>query len=186
METINERYEMDVPIDELKLHPANDREGNVEAISDSLTENGFYGAIVAQTGTGYIVKGNHTFKALIEQGAKTVPAVIWIGVDDDRALAILLADNHIAESGSFNDLQTLRNLKNLKAKAPGMLLGTGFTEDRIKNLVRTVKSRGAPPRQRKPPSDPVFFVTCPCCGASFTGKPDDEGGIQPIEGSVVQ
>ena len=43
----------------LRPHPRNPRRGDVDAIEESIAENGFYGCVVAQRSTGYILAGNH-------------------------------------------------------------------------------------------------------------------------------
>ncbi|WP_139806694.1 hypothetical protein [Deinococcus hopiensis] len=50
-----------VPVSDLKPHPRNPNVGNVDVIAESIKVNGFYGALVVQKSTGYILKGNHTW-----------------------------------------------------------------------------------------------------------------------------
>ena len=45
-------------VSELKQHPQNPRRGNVEAIKQSIETSGFFGAIIVQKSTGYILAGN--------------------------------------------------------------------------------------------------------------------------------
>src|SRR5262245_16196031 len=51
------------PVLALRPHPQNPRTGDVAAIRASLDVNGWYGAIVAQRSTGFILAGNHRYKA---------------------------------------------------------------------------------------------------------------------------
>jgi len=81
-----------VKIDSLRPHPRNPREGDIGAIHQSINNNGFYGSILAQQSTGFILAGNHRWQAMLQAGATEIP-VTWIDVDDDHALRILLADN---------------------------------------------------------------------------------------------
>jgi len=91
-----------VPIDALKPHPRNPREGDIGAIHASINNNGFYGRVLAQKATGFILAGNHRWQAMTQAGAKEIP-VEWIDVDDDHALRILLADNRTNDLASYND-----------------------------------------------------------------------------------
>jgi hypothetical protein len=52
-----------VPIERLKAHPRNPRKGNVEAIRALIREHGFYGVLPVQRSTGFILRGNHCWKA---------------------------------------------------------------------------------------------------------------------------
>ena len=108
---IKQTYELvriDGDVDVLKEHPRNPRRGNVEAIEESVENNGWYGAIVAQKSTGYILAGNHRYRVAVAKGAKEVP-VIWHDVDDETAVRILLADNRTADLGTYDE-QTLGEL----------------------------------------------------------------------------
>jgi hypothetical protein len=48
---INQEY-AEVALTALKPHPMNPRRGSVTEIAKSIAHNGFYGALVAQVGTG--------------------------------------------------------------------------------------------------------------------------------------
>lgn len=97
----DQEYEV-VPVGKLNEHPKNPRRGVVEAIEKSIDVNGWYGAVIAQKSTGYILAGNHRYRAAKKQGAKEIP-VIWREVDDETALRILLADNRTADLGTYDE-----------------------------------------------------------------------------------
>lgn len=97
----DQEYEV-VPIGKLEEHPKNPRRGVVEAIEKSIDINGWYGAVIAQKSTGYILAGNHRYRAAKKQGAKEIP-VIWREVDDETAIRILLADNRTADLGTYDE-----------------------------------------------------------------------------------
>ena len=63
MDRLPQRYTQR-EITELKLHPRNPRKGNVESIRESIEHNGWYGAVLVQKSTGYIIAGNHHIKSL--------------------------------------------------------------------------------------------------------------------------
>jgi hypothetical protein len=117
----------DVPVGRLSEHPRNPRRGNTDKIGESIDENGFYGAVVAQLSTGLVLKGNHTFRKAVEKGARTIPTV-WVDVDDDRALAILLADNGTHEGGGY-DNAVLQAVLTDYYSTRGSLLGTGYSDE---------------------------------------------------------
>lgn len=122
-----------VPVDDLKPHPSNPRKGNVDAIADSIKVNGFYGAIVAQESTGYILVGNHRWQAAKKVGLKKVP-VIFVDVDDKQARKILLADNKTADISMYDDSALAALLSDLT----GELEGTGWSNDELDDLLRKV------------------------------------------------
>lgn len=70
-----------VAIDSVRPHPQNPRRGDVGLIQESIKANGFYGALVIQKASGYILAGSHRWLAAVQSGAKEVP-VKFIDVDD--------------------------------------------------------------------------------------------------------
>jgi len=50
-------------IDSLAHHPENPREGDIGAIVTSIKKNGWFGVVVAQKSSGYILAGNHRIEA---------------------------------------------------------------------------------------------------------------------------
>lgn len=106
--------------DRIKEHPQNPNVGDVGAIDESVDENGWYGAITVQQGTGYILAGNHRFRVAKSRGATHIP-VVWIDVDDEHAIKILLADNRTAELGVMDGERLDELLTGLTT-----LRGTGY------------------------------------------------------------
>lgn len=131
-DVINKRTEV-VAIDRLRPHPANPRQGDVGAIYDSINANGFYGAVVVQESTGYVLAGNHRLKAAKEAGLEAVPA-IYVDVDDERAMRILLADNRTNDVASY-DNDALADLLEHLASTPSGLTGTGYDGDALDDLL---------------------------------------------------
>lgn len=120
---IKQDYEivkLDGETDPLKEHPQNPRQGVVAAIDESIDVNGWYGAVVAQKSTGFILAGNHRYRVAAKNGATEIP-VIWLDVDDEAALRILLADNKTAELGGYDEDKLQAILDEL-----GDLKGTGY------------------------------------------------------------
>jgi hypothetical protein len=121
-----------VAIDELQPHPQNPRRGNVAAIEESIKAHGFVAPIVAQAGTGRIIIGRHRWTAAKNLGLRDVP-VIWLDVDNEQALRLLLADNRTSDLSGYDDdhlLQTLRDIGNLQ--------GTLFDQDALETLIAKV------------------------------------------------
>jgi hypothetical protein len=115
-------FEHSVRLSKLQPHPKNPRKGNVAAIEDSIEANDFYGALVVQRSTGYILAGNHRYEAARKKGMQKLP-VVWLDVDDDRALRILLADNRLNDVAAYDEAALAKLLKGMDD-----LTGTGWDE----------------------------------------------------------
>lgn len=127
-----------VPVKTLKPHPKNPRKGNVKAIADSIEANGFYGAVVVQRSTNYILAGNHRYKAAKQRGAKEIP-VLFVDVDDDQALRILLADNRSADHGWYEMDKLAELLKGFDS-----LEGTGYDRDDLDDILVKIQPPQTP------------------------------------------
>lgn len=120
---IDQEYELvklDPDIEVLKEHPKNPNRGNTEVIDESIDVNGWYGAVIAQKSTGYILAGNHRYRTAVKRGATEIP-VIWKDVDDETALRIMLVDNESARQAEMDQELLGQVLDEL-----GTLEGTGF------------------------------------------------------------
>jgi ParB-like chromosome segregation protein Spo0J len=133
---INEAFEL-VSVRALRPHPENPRQGDIGAIYESIQANGFYGAVVAQRSTGFILAGNHRFQAAIEAGIGEVP-VVWVDVDDDRALRILLADNRTNDLASYDE-GALADLLKRVLTTTDTLVGTGYEPEDLDDLLKRVE-----------------------------------------------
>lgn len=130
---IEQEYDQAVPIDRLTEHPSNPRRGDVSVIADSIEANGFYGAVIAQRSTGFVVAGNHRLKAARESGLDTIP-VVWVDVDDDRAKRILLVDNRSSDLARYDDPELAALLTSLAGSADA-LRGTGFADEDLNDVL---------------------------------------------------
>jgi hypothetical protein len=117
----------------IQVHPDNARQGNLELIKESIRENGFYGAIVAQRNTGHILVGNHRFMAATEEGLTEVP-VMWVDKNDDEARRLLLIDNRSSDTGTYDD-EALAELLNMVRMEMDSLVGTGYADDDLDALL---------------------------------------------------
>lgn len=132
MQIINTASEL-APLDAVRPHPRNPRRGDIGSIHESIQANGFYGAVIAQKSTGFILAGNHRWQAARQAGAAEIP-ITWVDVDDDHALRILLADNRTNDLASYDDEALAEILKDLHA-ATGTLAGTGYDGDDLDQLL---------------------------------------------------
>ncbi|MGA5820826.1 DNA methyltransferase [Kitasatospora sp. NPDC094028] len=146
-----------VPLDELTPFPGNAKRGDVEAIRASLRRNGQYRSLVVRLiehGPITVLAGNHTLQALTAEGHSTARCEI-IACDDATARRINLADNRIAELGSFDT----EALAELLAAADGDLDGTGYTTADIDSILGSIQELpallGDPDDVPDPPADPI-------------------------------
>lgn len=128
---INDAYEL-LPLDAVKPHPRNPRRGDLDAIKASMDVNGFYGAIVANKRTGYILAGNHRWMAARMVELPEIP-VLWVDVGEAEARRILAADNRTGDLGGYDDAVLASLLQGLQDD--GGLLGTGYSSDDLDELL---------------------------------------------------
>ena len=155
------------PIGALKQHPRNIRQGDIGAISESIKANGWYGTLIAQRSSGYVLVGNHRLVAARSLGMKKVP-VTWLDVDDDQALRIMLADNRTNDLAT-NDEYALMELLRELADATGDLAGTGFDADDLDQLLADFAEPDAPEGFQEFDEDLPTEHTCPKCGYTWSG-----------------
>lgn len=119
----------EVPVSELVPHPANPRRGSVDLIKQSLKANGQYKPLVVQRGTNHVLAGNHTLAAAEGLEWETI-SVVYVDVDDQAALKILLADNRTSDKSRYDDASLLEALEALN----GEYEGTGWSLDDHEDL----------------------------------------------------
>lgn len=124
-----------VPIDSIAPHPANPNVGDVGSIGESIDQVGFYSTVYVQQSSGMILAGEHRWRALRDRGSVDVP-VVFLDVDDETALRILIADNEIPRQHSYaDDTRLAALLTDLATQTPRGLLGTGFDGDGLDRLL---------------------------------------------------
>lgn len=158
MGIINDSAIESVAIDSLFEHPKNPRHGSVEAIAESISANGFYGALIVQKSTNQVLAGNHRLKALRHLGITEAP-VIFVDVDDERALRILLADNRANDLASYNQevlANILDQLSLTEAGLDGSLFDVQALEDVLESLApETTEGNTDPDDVPEPPKEPI-------------------------------
>jgi site-specific DNA-methyltransferase (adenine-specific) len=122
-----------VPITDIQPHPNNVRQGDVGAITESLKQHGQYRPIVVQKSTGYILAGNHTYKAAKALKWKQIAAT-YVDCDDDQATRILLMDNRANDLAAYDDGALAEMLKQLM-ETEDQLAGTGFDPDDLQQIL---------------------------------------------------
>jgi ParB-like chromosome segregation protein Spo0J len=110
----------------LKQHPKNPRKGNTAIIEESIRKNGFFGAVVVDKRTGYILAGNHRVQAAISLKMKAIPVAYVKTKDESHALRILLSDNRVADTASYDD-EALSELMMSLFEETESVEGTGYS-----------------------------------------------------------
>lgn len=110
----------------VRPHPENPSSGDEDEIVTSIEVNGMYRPIYVQESTGYILAGNTTYAACMSLRALRIP-VVWLDVDDEQALRILLGDNELARL-AIVDRALLSPLVARLLETEMRLLGTGYRE----------------------------------------------------------
>lgn len=160
-------YHGAVPVGDLKPHPRNPRRGDLPAIAESIVVNGFYGCVVVQCSTSYVLAGNHTLRAAVDCGATAVP-VYALDVDDAQAVALMLADNKIADRAHYDDKELGLILDRCR-KDLESLAGTGWTNAEADRLI--AEAMGTDAAGEKPDdkdedagddTDPTFRLVIRC------------------------
>lgn len=113
MTVLAQTYEL-ADIDDLKPHPDNPRVGEVGTIAASIDAHGFYGAVVVQKSTGFVLAGNHRLSAARAKGLTQIPA-IYIDADETLAKRILLVDNRASERATWDHEALAELLGDLQA-----------------------------------------------------------------------
>jgi ParB-like chromosome segregation protein Spo0J len=148
-----------VEVSTLTPHPNNARQGDIGAIITSIQKNGWFGTVVAQRSSRYILAGNHRFLAAKQLGMTHVPT-FWVDCDDQRALAILVADNRTSDIGSWNE-EALKDIL-VGLDAADMLIETGYDREDLEKLLAEMP---APPEAQPKPE-----IICPKCGTRISSE----------------
>lgn len=135
MEQIRQTFDPVTDVARLVEHPRNPRKGNDNAVAASIDEFGFYGAVVAQVSTGYVLAGNTRLRVARQTGSETIP-VVWVDVDDETATRILLADNRTSDLATYDGEVLYQLLADLSRN--DLLDGTGYTPEVIERLLQDV------------------------------------------------
>jgi hypothetical protein len=130
----NQELEL-VDVARLTPHPDNPRRGDLDAIASSINANGFYGAVVAQRSTGYVLAGNHRLAAVVREGGTEIPC-FWLTCSDEQARRILSADNRTSDLGTDDTNALAELLTRIAAESDGSLDGTGYSQEAFDAIVQ--------------------------------------------------
>lgn len=123
-----------VPIEQVKPYENNANNGDVDVVVDSIRTNGFYGAVIAQAGSGILIAGHTRYEALLSLGATQIP-VIWVKVDDVSAARMRIVDNRSTRLGRDDQSLLLEELQRIMEADDALLLaGTGYLEEDLDTL----------------------------------------------------
>lgn len=123
-----------VPIDQVNPYENNANNGDVEIVRDSIEVNGFYGAVIAQKGTGTLIAGHTRYEALLSLGAEQIP-VIWVQTNNVQAARMRLVDNRSTRMGKDDPALLLEELQQIiEADAEMLLAGTGYLENDLEEI----------------------------------------------------
>ena len=136
-----------VDINSVFPYPMNARQGDIGLIAQSLSKNGQFRPIVVNKQDNSILVGNHTWKAAKSLGWKEI-AVSWVDVDEESAARIVLVDNRTADLGSYDHVELVEILKDMKS-----FEGTGYTGDDVDDLLKEVAGWGMQEVATKPEND---------------------------------
>ncbi len=131
----------EVALDRLRPDPANPRrisEDELDALERSLRQFGFVSPVLARREDRTVIGGHQRLVAARRLGLTTVP-VIWLDVSVEQARLLGLALNKI--SGSWDDALLARLLADLQATPDLDLSLSGFGEDEITDLLRSLEVR---------------------------------------------
>ena len=145
--TLNTTYEQ-VELSQLKTHPSNPRRGDLDAIKQSISINGFYGSVVVNRRTSHILAGNHRYLAAKDLGYESVP-VTWVDVGEREEKRILAADNRTSELGGYDDAILTDLLQELSDA--DMLEGSGYGTDELEEMIAGLSIEEDTPADAPPP-----------------------------------
>jgi DNA modification methylase len=130
-----------IPIDDLRPDPANPRritEDELAALERSFREFGFVQPVIARREDRVVIGGHQRLVVGRRLGLESVP-VIWLDLSVERARLLGLALNRI--SGAWDTALLARLLAELDADATVDLTLSGFGEDEVRDLLRTLEAR---------------------------------------------
>lgn len=162
-----------VALADLKPHPRNylkHPQDEIEHIKESIRANGIYRNIV--TAREFTILAGHGVKEAAGQLGYTHVPIIRLDLDpnEPRALKVLAGDNEISHLREIDDRQLTEILKEVKDTDITGLLGTGYDEMMLANLVMVTR----------PASEIEDFDEA----AEWVGVPEYEDAEPPLKISV--
>ena len=140
-----------VPVEHLIVHPDNPNHGDLRAVMDSIRAHGFWGTIIANKRTRYVLAGNHRFQAAVQLGLTQVP-VSWVDVNDETERRILVADNRLSRRGKDDDEKLAAILTELQGTDEG-LGSTGYDDGDLDNIIASLARKNDIAERNKTPQE---------------------------------
>lgn len=131
-----------VSVYSLEQAPWNPHSGDVDAIAESIEQNGVFQPIIVQASTRHIISGNHTWAAMVRRGMTEVP-IIELPVDNAEAKRIGLAANRTAALGWDDEAMVADILQQLHGTDAG-LAGTAYSFQDLTRLQQVLDQPLAP------------------------------------------
>ena len=132
-----------IQISALKSHPRNYRQhpdDQIKHLINSIQQYGLYKNIVISK-DNVILAGHGIVKAMEKIKLTEIPVIrLNVMSDSSDALKILIGDNEISKLTEIDDINLSNMLKELKEIDVNNLLGTGFDEMMIANLLMITRS----------------------------------------------
>jgi len=128
-------------IDDLHPDPANPRriaDSELEALERGIEQFGFIDPVIARREDRVVIGGHQRLLAARRLGLTEVPVVL-VDLDPDQARLLNLALNKI--SGSWDEALLARLLADLNAMPDVDLSLSGFAEDEVSKLLRSLETR---------------------------------------------
>jgi ParB-like chromosome segregation protein Spo0J len=130
-----------VPIDQLRPDPANPRrisDEELDSLERSIRQFGFVQPVLARKEDNTVIGGHQRLVAARRLGLATVP-VTYLDISIEQARLLNLALNKI--SGSWDEQLLARLLADLQASPNVDLTLSGFAEDEVRDLLRSLETR---------------------------------------------
>lgn len=130
-----------VSIDALRPDPANPRriaDDELDALERSLRQFGFVQPVIVRREDATVIGGHQRLLAARRLGYSSVP-VVWLDISTDQAHLLNLALNRI--SGDWDEALLARLLAELQAIPDVDLSLSGFADDEIRDLLRSLEVR---------------------------------------------
>jgi hypothetical protein len=125
------------PYTAVSPYPGNPRNGDTDAVAESILTNGVYRPVFVQRSTGYALAGNHLYHAIGELGGQSLP-VTWLDVDEATARRIVAVDNRLPELGGYDHGLLLQLLQEIQQDEGG-LTGTGYDDESLGELLGAMR-----------------------------------------------
>ncbi|PTY03328.1 hypothetical protein DB346_05460 [Verrucomicrobia bacterium LW23] len=131
------QHEKLVPVEELRANPRNPNthpEGQIEMLARNIQHFGWRHPITVSRRSGCIVAGHGRLMAAQRLGLRIVPVDTQDFASDSDELAVLVADNRLAELAVVDNAELGRIVGELKADGLDAVLA-GFSDDDLADLL---------------------------------------------------